>query len=139
VPRCRPEAFHALYERIAAAVTEGLVTAAHAPGRGGLARSLFLLARAAGLGLSVDLSRAPARGAPGWEALLFSESAGRLLLAARPDRAAALEARLAGLPVARIGAYDASGRLRVAVGGATVIDDDVAALARAWKREGVQP
>jgi hypothetical protein len=58
---------------------------------------------------------------------------------ARPDRVAELLGRLAGLPAARIGAFDATGRLRVEVGGAAVIDDDVAALARAWKREGVQP
>ena len=77
--------------------------AAHAPGRGGLARSLFLLARAAGLGLSVDLSRLPVAGTPGWEALLFGESAGRLLLAVDPDRAGALEACLACAPFARIG------------------------------------
>ncbi len=136
VPRCRPEAFHARYEAVAAAIAEGLATAAHAPGRGGLARSLFLLARAAGLGLSVDLSLAPVRGTPGWEALLFSESAGRFLLAVTPDRAADLEARLSGLPVARIGAYDSTGRLRITVGGAPLVDETVDSLARAWKREG---
>jgi len=138
VPRCHPEAFLPRYQRVAGAIADGLVTAAHAPGRGGVARSLFLLARAAGLGLSVDLSRTPAAGKPGWEALLFSESAGRFLLAVRPDRAAALEARLAGLPVARIGAYDAGGRLAIALGGRTLVDEPVEALARAWKREGVR-
>ena len=138
VPRCRPETFLPRYERVAAAIADGLVTAAHAPGRGGFARSLFLLARAAGLGLSVDLSRAPAAGKPGWEALLFSESAGRFLLAVRPDRASELETRLSGLPVARIGAYDAGGRLAIALGGRTLVDEPVEALARAWKREGVR-
>ena len=138
VPRCRPGPFHDRYERVAAAIADGLVTAAHAPGRGGLARSLFLLARAAGLGLSVDLARAPVAGAPGWEALLFSESAGRFLLATTPERAAELEARLAGLPVARIGAYDGSGRLRISWAAPTLVDEGVDALARAWKREGVR-
>ena len=139
VPRCRPEVFHARYEKVASAIAAGLVTAAHAPGRGGLARSLFLLARAAGLGLAVDLSLAPVEGRPGWEALLFSESAGRFLLVVEPGRAARLETHLAGLPLARIGAYDAGDRLRIAAGGATLVDEAVAALARAWKREGVRP
>jgi phosphoribosylformylglycinamidine synthase len=139
VPRCRPEAFHARYERVAAAVAGGLVTAAHAPGRGGLARSLFLLARAAGLGLAVDLSLAPGVGSPGWEELLFSESTGRFLLAVTPEGAVALEERLAGLPVARIGAYDAGGRLRIASGAEVLVDESVEILARAWKREGGRP
>ena len=124
------------HPKVAAAIADGLVTAAHAPGRGGFARSLFLLARAAGLGLSVDLSRAPTTGKPGWEGLLFSESAGRFLLVVRPDRAAELEARLAGLPVARIGAYDGGGRLTIGLGDRTLVDEPVEALARAWKREG---
>jgi phosphoribosylformylglycinamidine synthase len=138
VPRCDPARFHARNERVAGAIADGLVLAAHAPGRGGLARSLFLLARASGLGLSADLARVPVAGSPGWEALLFGESAGRYLLAAAPERVAELEARLSGLPVARIGAWDATGRLRVALGGATLVDESVDALARAWKREGVR-
>jgi phosphoribosylformylglycinamidine synthase len=139
VPRCRPETFHAWYERVAAAVAGGLVTAAHAPGRGGLARSLFLLARAAGLGLSVDLALAPAAGDPGWEAMLFSESAGRFLLAVTPDRAAELESHLAGIPVSRIGAYEPGGRLRIASGPTVLVDEGIDVLARAWKREGGRP
>ncbi len=136
VPRCRPEEFHRRYLEVASVIQDRVVTAAHAPGRGGLARSLFLLARAAGLGLSVDLSLAPAVGQPGWEGLLFSESAGRFLLAVRPDRASELEARLAGAPFARIGAFDSTGRLRISVGRSLVVDDEVGALALAWKREG---
>ena len=139
VPRCHPTALWPRYHRVAGAIGDGLLTAAHAPGRGGLLPSLFFLARAAGLGLSVDLARAPVEGAPGWEAQLFGESLGRLLLAARPDRAEELERRLAGLPVARLGAYDTSGRLRVALGGRVLVDAAVDDLARAWKREGGRP
>jgi phosphoribosylformylglycinamidine synthase II len=139
VPRCDPAAFRVRYEKVAAALAAGLATAAHAPGRGGLLPSLFLMARAAGTGLSVDLGRAPVEGTPGWEARLLGESAGRLLLAARPERAAALEVALAGVPVARIGAFDSSGRLRVALEGRPLLDDGVDELARAWKREGGRP
>jgi hypothetical protein len=57
----------------------------------------------------------------------------------RPDRAAELEARLAGLPVARIGSFDGGGRLTIALGDRALVDGPVEALARAWKREGVRP
>jgi phosphoribosylformylglycinamidine synthase subunit PurSL len=136
VPRCHPEVFHARYRRASRAIAEGLVTAAHAPGRGGLLVSLFFLARAAGLGLDVDLSRVPTSGSPGWEALLFGESAGRLLLAVKPGQVAEFTRRLEGEPVARLGSYVPGGRLRISLGGRAVVDEDVDELARAWKREG---
>jgi phosphoribosylformylglycinamidine synthase len=139
VPRCRLGAFWRRYETVAALVAEGLVTAAQAPGRGGLLPSLFFLARAAGLGLEVDLARAPLAGRPGWEALLFGESAGRLLVAAASKRAPEVERRLAGLPAARIGGYAGTGRLRVRLGEATLVDAAVEDLAAAWKGEGGQP
>jgi phosphoribosylformylglycinamidine (FGAM) synthase-like enzyme len=136
VPRTRPADFWPRHRAVAAIVSEGLATAAHAPGRGGLLLSLFYLARAAGLGLDVDLSRAPRRGSPGWEALLFGESTGRFLLAVAPGRAREVEERLAGFPAARIGAFDAGGRLRIAAGGAALVDAPVAELCAAWKRQG---
>jgi phosphoribosylformylglycinamidine synthase subunit PurSL len=139
VPRTRPEESWPRHRAVADAIARGLVTAAHAPGRGGLLAALFQMARAADLGLAVDLDRAPRRGTPGWEALLLGESTGRFLLAARPDRVAELEQALAGFPVARIGAFDGSRHLRIAAGGGTRVDAAVADLAGAWKREGGRP
>ncbi len=139
VPRCRPGELGPRYRAVAEAIAAGRGSAAHAPGRGGLLPSLFFLARAAGLGLAVDLARAPRHGEPGWEALLFAETPGRMLLAAVPRAVAELERRLVGLPVARLGAYDASGRLRISLGDRVLVDDAVEELARAWKREGGQP
>jgi len=136
VPRCDPERFFERYAAIAGLVADGLVVAAHAPGRGGLLPSLFYLARAAGLGLGVELSNVPRAGKVGWEGLLFGESAGRLLLVVNPEKATAVEQRLAGLPAAQIGAFDDGDRLRIWLGGHALVDDGVPALAAAWKREG---
>jgi len=139
VPRCRPGPFLLRYQAVAAMAADGLLAAAHAPGRGGLLPSLFFLARAASLGLAVDLARAPCAGRPGWEALLFGESAGRLLLAVRPERAVEVERRLTGVPWARLGTYDGSGRLRVSLDGRVLVDAAVEDLTRAWKRQGGRP
>jgi phosphoribosylformylglycinamidine synthase len=139
VPRCQPEPFFERYVRIAGLIAEGLVVAAHAPGRGGLLPSLFFLARAAGLGLGVQLANVPRQGKPGWESLLFGESLGRMLLVVRPDKAVAVEQRLAGLPAAQVGAFDDGDRLRIWLGAHALVDDAVPALAAAWKREGRQP
>jgi phosphoribosylformylglycinamidine synthase II len=142
VPRCHPEPFFERYAAVAGLVADGLVVAAHAPGRGGLLPSLFFLARASGLGLAAELANLPRRGKPGWEALLFGETPGRLLLVVRPDKAHAVEQRLAGMPAAQLGAFDDGDRLRVRLGGHALVDDEVTALAAAWKRvarEGSMP
>jgi phosphoribosylformylglycinamidine synthase II len=138
VPRCRPEASWPRYQAVAGAIRDGLVVAAHAVGRGGLLPALFRMARASGLGLRADLAAAPRDGALSWEALLFSETPGRLLLAAAPDRADELLRRLGG-GAARIGSFDRSEALAVAAGGAALVDAPVAALAAAWKREEGAP
>jgi len=135
VPRCRPADFWPRYLAVAGALRDGLVAAAHAVGRGGLLPALFRLARAAGLGLRVDLDLAPQAGGPGWEALLFGESCGRMLLACRASDAPEVLRRL-GPAAARIGALDASGRLLVEVGRRPIVDAPVADLAAAWKGEG---
>ena len=136
VPRCRPAEFWRRYEAVGSLASEGVLTAAHAPGRGGLLPALFFLARAADLGIDADLAVAPATGRPGWEALLGGESAGRLLVAVRPDRAPELERRLAGIPHARLGAYDPTRRLRIRLGERVLVDAAVDGLAAAWKRQG---
>ncbi len=136
VPRTTPAALWPGYQAVARAIASGLVQAAHAVGRGGLLHSLFLMARASGLGLSADLSRARVAGAVDWEGLLLGETTGRLLLAIEPGRLAALQAALAGVPHAVVGTFDAGGTLRIGLGATPLVDSPVDALARAWKREG---
>ncbi|MDH3283262.1 MAG: AIR synthase-related protein [Acidobacteriota bacterium] len=135
VPRCDPEAWAARYRALSELIREGLVTAAHAPGLGGLLPALFRMARAGGLALDADLGDAPGAGGTGWEGLLFGESCGRLLLACAPERVSEVESRLRGEPLARIGAFTDSGRLRVALDGRALVDAEMDRLTSAWKRE----
>ena len=136
VPRCRPAEFWPRYEAIGKAIRDELVVAAHAVGRGGLATSLFLMARAAGLGIGASLTMAPTAPDTSWEGLLYGETPGRFLLACRPERMDKLRRHLGGAPHAVIGSMTASQRLKILLGDATLVDAPVADLARAWKREG---
>jgi phosphoribosylformylglycinamidine synthase len=138
VPRCRPADFWPRYLAVGGVLRDGLVAAAHAVGRGGLLPALFRMARAAGLGLRADLDLAPRAGGPGWEALLFGESCGRMLLACRASDAPEVLRRI-GPAAARIGIFDASGRLHVEVGRRPIVEAAVADLASAWKGEGAAP
>jgi phosphoribosylformylglycinamidine synthase subunit PurSL len=139
VPRCRPAEFWPHYEAVARAIRDELVVAAHAVGRGGLATSLFLMARASGLGLGVSLVTAPVAAGTSWEGLLYGETPGRLLLACRPEKMDKLRRQLHAVPHAVVGAFTASNRLKVSHGEASLVDAPVDELARAWKREGRQP
>ncbi len=134
VPRCEPAAWAQRYRDVAALIQEGVIAAAHAPGRGGLLPALFRIAQAAGLGLDVDLARAPAPVDPGWEGWLFSESCGRLVLVVEAVEVPRVLDRLAGHPVAEIGSVDAARSLRIAASGRVLIDEQVADIAAAWKR-----
>jgi phosphoribosylformylglycinamidine synthase len=136
VPRCRPAEFWPRYEAVGKAIRDELVVAAHAVGRGGLATALFLMARASGLGLGVNLTMAPAAPDTTWEGLLYGETPGRLLLACRPERMDRLRRQLGATPHAVVGSFTASPRLKISLGDATLVDAPVADLARAWKREG---
>ncbi|MBI5069377.1 MAG: phosphoribosylformylglycinamidine synthase [Deltaproteobacteria bacterium] len=136
VPRCRPAELWPGYRKVGEAIAAGLVAAAHAVGRGGLAPALFLMARAGGLGLAADLSAAPAAPGTGWEGLCYGETPGRFLLACRPGELDRLRGALAGVPHGVLGSFDAGGVLRLRLGGRTLLEAPVDDLTRAWKREG---
>lgn len=139
VPRTNPATLWPGYQAVARAIGDGLVQAAHAVGRGGLLHSLFLVARAGGLGLSADLGLSTVKGAVDWEGRLLGETTGRFLLAVDPATLDPLRAALRAVPHAVIGAFDAGARLRIGLGAAPLVDAPVDELARAWKREGRQP
>ena len=137
VPVCRPSEFHRLHLAVADLIRRRLVTAVHAPGRGGLLTGLFYMARAGGLGLIADLGEIPVSGDPSWEARLFGESCGRFLASCVPGDLAAVRARLAGLPFAIAGVFDGGGRLKIRLGARKLVDAAVDDLAAAWQhREG---
>lgn len=133
VPRCQPEAWAARYRSLAALISEGLVSAAHAPGRGGLGPALFRMALAARCGVEVDLSRLPAPGDAGWEARLFGESCGRMLLACSSGKVDEVLDRLETEPVAEIGSFTESPLLRVRLAGRELVRAEMGALEECWK------
>ncbi|UCF68533.1 MAG: phosphoribosylformylglycinamidine synthase [Acidobacteriota bacterium] len=139
VPRCEPLAWAERYRLVAAAIGDGLVRAAHAPGRGGLLPALFRVARAADAGLDVDLAKLPAEAETGWEARLFGESCGRLLLVIDRSQEATWRRRLAGQPVEVIGELNSSGRFVIRDGESALVRATLDALTAAWKRGCSKP
>ncbi len=135
VPQVRAADFLPLYRAIAALVREERIASLHGVYRGGLAVHLALIAMAGGLGLRVETRDVPAEGIRRLDTLLFSESAGRFLFTAAPERRNEIEARLQGLPVACIGEVLREPRLEIrGLEGNVALAVSLEDLRAAWKR-----
>jgi phosphoribosylformylglycinamidine synthase len=122
-----PKVFAAVH----AAITKGLVRACHDLSEGGLAAAAAEMCFAGGVG--ADVTALP--GDLSDEAKLFSESPTRFLVEVRPEHAAAFEAALAGVPVARVGATLGEPRLRIAgANGEWLVWVKLATLKEAWQK-----
>ncbi|HWB76808.1 MAG TPA: AIR synthase-related protein [Nannocystaceae bacterium] len=130
VPRTDAPVFAARYAAFVAARDAGLVLAAHAPGRGGLAIALSHLALASELTIAVDLARVAPTLSP--FVALFSESTGRILFAARAADRSAITAALGDHGAVRIGeTFDGTPGLRL-----QSADQLLAVLSLAQLRDG---
>ncbi|MBI1319660.1 MAG: phosphoribosylformylglycinamidine synthase [Candidatus Hydrogenedens sp.] len=130
VPKVDTAMARPLYERLAAAIAEGLVASCHDCSDGGLAAALAESAFAGGVGMEIDCGpialESPA-------ATLFSESQSRFVVTTRPEQAAAFEAALQGSPCYRLGEVTQHPVLRIGANGAAWISADIHELKAAWQ------
>jgi phosphoribosylformylglycinamidine (FGAM) synthase-like enzyme len=108
------------------------VRSCHDLSEGGLAVALAEMAFAGGVG--ADVSQLPREGLPD-SVQLFSESASRFVIEAKPENAAALASCFAGLPFVRVGTTVSDARLRVAgANGEWAIWVKLSELKEAWQK-----
>lgn len=91
-----------LYRAFSRAVNADLVASAISVGRGGLAVALLKTAMAGKRGIEVNLSNIPGTTKRG-DALLFSESQGRLVVTVAPENTARFEKIFSGMAYKKIG------------------------------------
>jgi len=103
VPRPDAELNKRLYLALRDAIYKGLVSSAHDLSDGGLGVALAEKAFAGGLGIEAHLSKVPYEGEKREDFVLFSESAGRILVTVSPEHKEEFEALFGGLPLALIG------------------------------------
>ena len=137
VPQVRVKRARAVMEALSAAASEGLLRSCHDLSEGGLGVAAAEMAFAGGVGLDVALQAVPYEGPDEHRTdsvLLFSESNSRFLVEVRPENCAAFEARLAGLPAARIGQSNGSSALKVTgLGGQPLLEAALDELKTAWQ------
>jgi phosphoribosylformylglycinamidine synthase len=135
-PRVDLDTAPRVFAAVHAAITQGLVRACHDLSEGGLAVAAAEMAFAGEVGADLDgLGQLPgAEGEPD-EVRLFSESATRFLIEAKPEHAAGLGRVFAGLPFVRVGKTLAEPRLRVAgANGEWTIWVKLSELKEAWQK-----
>jgi phosphoribosylformylglycinamidine synthase len=113
---------------VAACIAAGLVASAHDPSEGGALVAAAEMAFGGDLGLQLDLGAMPCRGDLAPHVRAFSETPSRYLLEVAPANVAAVAATLGDIPHAVIGAFDATGLVRV--GGEAIA---ASALREAWE------
>ena len=136
VPQVNAENALNSYRAYHAAVVEGLVASCHDLSDGGLAVAAAESAFAGGFGLAVNLDAVPIKASASLddEAILFSESASRLLITVDPGKSAAFENVMSGQAVARIGQVTADTTLTITgVSGKVVVKAEIANLKEAWQ------
>lgn len=138
VPKVDPASAYARYQAYHKAVLRGLVASCHDLSDGGLVVAAAESAFAGGFGISLDLSRVPWQGdEAGWTdaALLFSESASRLLVTVRREHAEAFEEVMGEDCCARIGVVTEEPVLKIeAIVGNTIVRAGLAELKEAWQK-----
>jgi phosphoribosylformylglycinamidine synthase len=102
------------YRALHRAIVDGTVKACHDLSDGGLAATLAEMCLGGGIGASASVGGATPGGPP---ALLFGETNGCLVAEVDASKAAAFEKAMAGIPRARIGSTNDSGRLELDAGG----------------------
>jgi phosphoribosylformylglycinamidine synthase II len=98
-----PKVAFACYTALHGAIRENCVRAAHDCSDGGFAVALCEMCFSGELGAQVDLSRCANNGCIADTELLFSESAGRIIIEVKQSAVGRVESLFAGLPLSRIG------------------------------------
>jgi phosphoribosylformylglycinamidine synthase len=135
VPVVDTEAAVKLYNAHSKAVNEMLIESSHGIYRGGLGVHLALKAIAGELGIEVDLSKVPTLGLEKDEKILYSESAGRLIVTVAPENKEKFEKLMEGSSYAVIGRVTEDKRVKVyGRNGAMVINEDINNLRSAYHK-----
>ena len=135
VPRVAADEFAPLYRVLSHAIKKELVASAHGIYRGGLGVHLAMKAMGGNLGMQVDLGLVPVEQVDRNDVILFSESAGRLIVTIDPKNRENFEELFKDLACACIGSVTTASDLIVkGLDGSILVDISVEDLKSAWKK-----
>ncbi len=103
VPEVDVDTNFSIYTALSRAISTGMLTASAPVGVGGIGVTIARMAMAGEMGVEFDLSKVPRENIDRDDMVLFSESAGRVVVSVPEGKAAGFEALFRGLPVALAG------------------------------------
>ena len=134
IPQPDPYLNKKVYLKLRDAIYWKLIESAHDLSDGGLGVALAEKAFSGGYGIMADLSVIPYEGEPREDYLLFSESAGRILVTVKKEKMRDFEKLMIGIPCALIGEVIAEPILLIkGLDGRVIIKEDIKELKRVWQ------
>jgi phosphoribosylformylglycinamidine synthase len=134
VPRVLSDRFVLIYRALHKAICDGIIASAHGIYRGGLGIHLAMVAMGGNLGMDIELSRVSMDGVDRDDTILFSESAGRLIVTIDPVKRRDFENRFKDLACNCIGYVTDGPDFSIkGLDGSTIIAAAVQDLKTAWK------
>jgi len=134
VPKPDPNLNKKIYLKLRDAIYEGLIESAHDLSDGGLGVALAEKAFSGGYGITVDLSAVPYKGDLRDDFIIFSESAGRILVTVKKEKRRDFEEMMKGVIFALIGEVTNEPILRIkGINGKILIEENIKELKKAWK------
>lgn len=134
VPKPDPYLNKRIYLTLREAIYNGLVESAHDLSDGGLGVALAEKAFSGGYGIMVDLSSIPYEGTLRDDYLLFSESAGRIVVTVKKDKKRDFESLINNIPFALIGEVIEEPFLIIkGLNGKTIIREYIRELKKVWQ------
>jgi phosphoribosylformylglycinamidine (FGAM) synthase-like enzyme len=117
------------------AIDTDIVASAHGIYRGGLGVHLALVAMGGNLGMAIDLGAVPSDQTNRDDVVLFSESAGRVIVTIDPRNQEAFEQLFSGHSFACIGTVTGDKQFIIkGINGKNLTDVSVTVLKTAWKK-----
>ncbi len=135
VPKVDAKKSAGSYSKLHSAIMAGLVSSAHDCSDGGLGAALAESAFAGNIGAEIDLRKVNYSGEKRDDFVLFSESAGRILITAKSESEPEFEKLMQGCEISRIGKTIAGQELRITgLAGKPVLKSGLQKLKAAWKK-----
>jgi phosphoribosylformylglycinamidine synthase len=134
VPRVQPDRFAPVYSALHEAICDGIIASAHGIYRGGLGVHLAMVAMGGGMGMDIGLDRVAVDNVKRDDTILFSESAGRMIVTIDPARRADFERRFEDFDGSCIGRVTGGSEFLIrGLDGSTIVNTSVQDLKAAWK------
>ncbi|MCX8195262.1 MAG: phosphoribosylformylglycinamidine synthase subunit PurL [Candidatus Micrarchaeota archaeon] len=131
VPKVNFAKNYALYRKLSAAISRGLVSSCHDCSEGGLAVALAECCIGGEIGAEIELTKYAGKLTA--EQVLFSESAGRFVVSVKKKNEKAFLKAMKGSPVAKIGQVKGK-ELAISIRGQQAVFASVNELRHAWKK-----